>query len=57
MSCRKGDRKVEVRKGGKKKGEGCRKEEEGVRKVEKAKREKKNGKKKTFSIICFANFV
>ena len=44
MSCRKGDRKVEVRKG-EKKGGGCRKEEEGVRKVEKAKREK-NGKKK-----------
>ena len=55
MSCRKGDRKVEVRKGGKK-GGGCRKEEEGVRKVEKAKREKTE-RKKTFSIICFANFV
>ena len=57
MSCRKGDRKVEVGKGEKKRG-GCRKEEEGVRKVEKVKREKKNRKeKKTFSIICFANFV
>ena len=55
MSCRKGDRKVEVRKRGKKRG-GCRKEEEGVRKVEKAKREKTE-RKKTFSIICFANFV
>ena len=39
MSCRKGDRKVEVRKGEKKGGD-VGKEEEGVRKVEKAKREK-----------------
>ena len=56
MSCRKGDRKAEVREGEKKRRGGCRKEEEGVRKVEKVKREK-NGKKKTFSIFCFANFV
>ena len=42
MSCRRGDRKVEVGKGGKKgKGGGCRKEKEGVRKVEKAKGEEK----------------
>ena len=40
MSCRKGDRKEEVRKRGKKGGE-CRKEEEGVREVEKAKKEEK----------------
>ena len=41
MSCRRGDRKVEVGKRGKKKGGGCRKEKEGVRKVEKAKGEEK----------------
>ena len=55
MSCRKGDRKVEVRKGGKKGGGVGRKRKACAR----LKRQKgrKTERKKTFSKICVANFV